>query len=80
METPDLSQAFLFFSDPQDLQNPDEILKFDICRRRFRKRLQELQQEDPGKAAAFEPIMTWMQLFISMVAPELLNDDLIQEI
>ncbi len=80
METRDLTQAFLFFSDSQDLRNPDEILKFDICRRRFRKRLRELQQEDPGKAAAFEPIMTWMQLFISMVAPELLDDDLIQEI
>ncbi|MFW9916181.1 MAG: hypothetical protein ACFFGZ_11295 [Candidatus Thorarchaeota archaeon] len=80
METQDLTQAFLFFSDHQDLRNPEEILKFDICRRRFRKRLLELEKEDPGKAAAFEPIMTWMHLFISMVAPELLDDDLSQEI
>jgi hypothetical protein len=80
LERQDLNQAFLFFSDPQNLRNPDEILKFDICRRRFRKRLLELQKEDPGKAEAFEPIMTWMRLFISMMAPELLDDELIQEI
>lgn len=77
MEPTDLTQAFLFFSEPQDLQNPDEILNFDICRRRFKKRLQEIQKHDPAKAAAFEPIMTWMRLFISTVAPELLDDDLI---
>ncbi|MFX0116641.1 MAG: hypothetical protein ACFFB3_18980 [Candidatus Hodarchaeota archaeon] len=68
----------LFFSGMQIPQDTEEILRFDRCRRRFKKRLEELN--DPKKAAAFEPVMRWMHLFVSTLAPELLADESVQEV
>lgn len=48
-----------------------ELLKFDLCRRKFEKRLKELGDEATEK---FDPVVHWMRLVIADKAPELLNE------
>jgi hypothetical protein len=72
------SETPAFLSGIQVPQDAEEILRFDRCRRRFKKRLEELN--DPKKTAAFEPVMRWMHLFVSTMAPELLADESVQEV
>ena len=76
MDTTDLTnEHLLFYSESMNIQDPEELLRFDRCRRRFEQRLEELG--DPDKTAAFEPIVRWMHLFVSTMAPELLADEYI---
>ncbi|MFQ5979479.1 MAG: hypothetical protein ACE5OZ_15235 [Candidatus Heimdallarchaeota archaeon] len=79
MDTMDLAEEnLLLFTNTKSNPSPEEILRFDRCRRVFKERLSNL--DDPKKTAAFEPIMRWMHLFVSTMAPELLADELAEEI
>ncbi|MHA2271282.1 MAG: hypothetical protein ACXACI_05425 [Candidatus Hodarchaeales archaeon] len=51
--------------------HPTELLKFDLCRRKFERRLKELGDEATEK---FDPVVHWMRLVIADKAPELLNE------
>lgn len=60
-----------FKFEEDDPQTSDELINFDICRRKFENRLKELEDDAIEK---FNPIIEWMRLVIADKAPELLNE------